>query len=132
MADPLKSEKFPDTIEEYTNTTYSKNEVIAGGVDDVPVTEIATFMYGMCLVLDIEPKDHQNDAKQPNKLQNNELHVRIGLNTTRKITAYFVDHGQEICLIYAVPNCDIPQGIVVQGFYTKVKIKAKTALLEER
>ena len=137
--DSFKSDKFPKTVEEYINITYSKKEVIGtGGVemkslgmklmDGVNVTEMATFMYGMCFVLEI-PEDYNN------KLQHNkdtQLHVNIPLNTTKEMYAYFVDHGQEACLENTVPNCDVPQGITVRDYNTRVIIRATKSILEGR
>ena len=126
--EPFKSDKFPETLEEYIDTTYSKNEVMGAGVDGVNVTEMATLLYGMCFALEIS-KDYKDILQHP---KDTRLRVNIPLNTTKEVNAYFVDHGQEICFKDTAANCEVPHGVILKEFYTQVVIKAKISILEER
>ena len=121
-AEPFKSDKFPETLDEYRNLTYSKDEIIATlwpeETDDgtrIKVTEIATISHGMCLVLET-----------PSWLF-------IGLNLTQEVVVYFVDHGQELCIISGTINCDVPiQSMVLNKFYHDAKIAGNKIVREER
>ena len=121
-AEPFKSDKFPETLDEYSNMTYSKDEIISNlwpeETDDgtrIKVTEIATISHGRCLVLEIPSW------------------FFIGLNLTQEVMVYFVDHGQELCIISGTINCDVPiQSMVLNKFYHDAKIAANKIVREER
>ena len=118
--DPFKSEKYPVTLDEYNNLTYSQDEVIGFIGEGIYVTEITTFYYGKCFVLEIPQKDN-NDREL------------IGLNITKEIRLYFIDHGQELCIIYGVVYCDVQlHNVVLDKYYHDIKIRAKKTIREER
>ena len=118
--EPFKSDKYPETLEEYNNNTYSKDEVI-GFIEEGygNVTELATFYYGKCFVLEIsEGKD---------------IWFIIGLNIRKEIRLYFIDHGQDFCIIYGVLYCDVHlHNLVVEKYYNQINIRAKKTVREER
>ena len=114
----FKSDKFPETMDEYLKLTYSQDELIAGlwGEEDYKVTEIATIYYGRCYVLEM-PRSR----------------TIVGLNITKDVLVYFIDQGQELCIINSVKTCDEQiQSIVVNNFYHDSKISANKLVREER
>ena len=115
----FKSDKFPETLDEYLNLTYSQDELIGGIMDEEDynkVTEIATIFYGRCYVLEM-PRSR----------------TIIGLNTTKEVLVYFIDQGQELCIINSMKTCDEQiQSIVVNNFYHDSKIAANKLVREKR
>ena len=92
-----KSDKFPETLEEYTNLTYSRDEVIGtimGSTNTSHLTELATYRYGRCYVLEISPNEEV------------ESHL-IGFKIKKNLMVFFIDYGQELCIIYSVLHCDV-------------------------
>ena len=117
---PFKSAKYPETLDEYNNLTYSQDEVIGYIGEGIKVTEIATFYYGKCFILEISPK--HNHARE-----------LIGLKVTKEVRLYFLDHGQELCIIYGVVYCDVQlHNVVLDKYYHDIKIRAKKTIREER
>ena len=134
MEEPFKSDKFPMTLDEYQTLTYSQSEVIEwypcmracqsesgcppSCSPGVQVTEIATFWYGRCVMLDI-PKNWDS--------------LPVRLNTTAKIAVYFADRGQELCIINGHIHCDKTMEIVImEELYHEVRIKPKKTVGESR
>ena len=117
-AESFKSDKFPETLDEYLKLTYSQDELIGTYFNGkiVQATEIATIYYGRCYVL-----------KTPlNRFV-------VGLNVTKEVIAYFIDHGQELCIINSIKTCDVQiQSIVLDNFYHDSKIQANKLVREER
>ena len=114
----FKSDKFPETLDEYLNFTYSQNELIGGFYfdDDYKVTEIATIYYGRCYILE-SPR----------------ARTIVALNVTKEVLVYFIDHGQELCIINSIKTCDVQiQSIVVNNFYHDSKVEANKLVREER
>ena len=99
LKEPFKMDKYPVTPEEYRNFTYSLEEIIDTDRSSpnisqgLAVEEIATFYDGMCFVVKIP-----EDWTYP-KL------VFIALKTHKILHVYFVDKGQELCILYA-SQCD--------------------------
>ena len=91
---PFKREKYAVTSEEYHNLTYSLEEII--DIDNsspnisqgLEAEEMATFFDGMCFVLKF-PEDWSYPKW-----------VFIALKTDKSLLVYFVDKGQEICILY--------------------------------
>ena len=128
---PFKSAKFPETLDEYNNLTYSQDEVIGFIGEGSNVTEIATLYYGKCFVLEIpfQKKTMTNTIPKDNRDRGD----LIGFNTTKEIRLYFIDHGQELCIIYGVVYCDVQlTNIVMEDYYHDIKIRAKKTVREER
>ena len=91
---PFKREKYPVTLEEYRNLTYSLGEIIDTD-NSIPnisqglvVEEIATIFDGVCSVLKL-PEDWSYPK-----------HVFVALRTNKTHQLYFVDKGQELCILY--------------------------------
>ena len=125
LAEPFKSGKFPETLEEYINITYSMDEVI-GYVSASNVTEIGTFMYGRCFILEIEDSPKETEFSD-------EIGILVGFKTTREIKMYLIDHGQDFCVVNSVIKCYVPlQGIALKPSLTDIRIKPKKYILEER
>ena len=125
--DPFKSAKYPETLDEYNNLTYSQDEVIGHIGEGSNVTEIATSQYGKCFIWEL-PRILTHPTK--------DIHDRndlIGFNTTKEIRLYFIDHGQELCIIYGVVYCDVQlTNVVLDKYYHDIKIRAKKTVREER
>ena len=116
--DSFKSDKFPETLDEYLNFTYSQKELIGDFFfdDDYKVTEIATIYYGRCYVL---------ESSRPRTI--------IALNVTKEVLVYFIDHGQELCIINSIKTCDVQiQSIAINNFYHDSSVKANKLVREER
>ena len=120
---PYKSDKFPETLEEYTNLTYSRDEVfgtIFGSTNKSHVTELATYRYGRCYVLEISPNG------------DGESHL-IGFKIRKNLRIFFIDYGQELCIIYSVLHCDVLlHNVVLDKYWHGVKIRSKKTIREER
>ena len=123
-AEPFKSDKFPETLDEYLNLTYSQEELIynffTNGSQwvkrDYKVTEIATFYYGRCYVV---------EALLPV--------VIVGLNITEEAIVYFIDYGQELCIINSLQYCDVLiPNIRLKSFLHDIKVEAHKTIKEER
>ena len=123
LDDPYKSEKYPDTIEEYYKSIYSKDEIIgllapneSESSPGVQVTELTTQYYGSCYMLTLPE----------------ESWIMIGFNVAKDVILYFVDHGQELCIFSSVTFCDVPiQGMVLKQFVSEGMVRA-TKIVEER
>ena len=126
LDEPFKADKFPMTVEEYLNLTYSQDEVIGklwpnalqhGTI--INVTDIATFWYGRCFVLEL-PKNWEST-------------YRARLYALGKYKIYFVDHGQELCVINGLIHCDMTvEPIILGKSYHEVTVKAKKVVGEAR
>ena len=120
---PYKSDKFPETLEEYTNLTYSRDEVIGtimGSTNTSHVTELATYRYGRCYVLEISPNEEI------------ESHL-IGFKIKKNLMVFFIDYGQELCIIYSVLHCDVLlHNVLLDKYWHGVKIRSKKTIREER
>ena len=121
---PFKSVKFPETVEEYLELTYSQNELISDyqidgqsiELDNVNVTEVATMYYGRCYIVE-----------NPHPV------VIVGLNITSPANLYFIDHGQELCIINSVQYCDVAiQSVVLKHFLHDIKVGAEKMVKDER
>ena len=94
LKEPFKRHKYPVTSEEYRNLTYSLEEILDTDNSSpnisqgLVVEEIATYLNGMCFVLRV-PEDWTYPK-----------HVFIALKTDRILHVYFVDKGQDLCILY--------------------------------
>ena len=123
--EPFKSDKHPVTLDEYLNLTYSKNEILGAmsydtidmvknGLDKLKVTEVATVYYGRCYIVEID-----------------EPVVFVGLKT--EATLYFIDQGQELCVINSILGCDVQiDSVDLHTFLMDIRIEAKKIVKEER
>ena len=95
LKEPFKVEKYPVTPEEYHNLTYPLEEVIdmSNSIPNISqglvAEEMATFYDGMCYVLKVP-----QDFSYPNL-------VFISLKTDKLLHVYFIDEGQELCMLYS-------------------------------
>ena len=115
---PFKSDKFPETLEEYTNLTYSQEELISviWGEKNYNVTEVATIFYGRCYIV-----EHPEPV------------VIVGLNVTSQAILYFIDHGQELCIINSIQYCDVAiQSVVLKYYLYDIKVEAEKMVKDER
>ena len=119
LDEPFKSDKYPDTAEEYYQSIYSKDEII-GNIffpSGVQVTELTTFYYGSCYMLTIPEESSW---------------IIISLNLAKDVILYLVDHGQELCIINHVAFCDVPiQGMVLKQFFHDILIRARKMLVKK-
>ena len=94
LRDPFKMEKFAINVEEYRNWTYSLDEIIdtdrsiPNKSQGLVAEEIATNYEGNCFVL-----------KPPENWTYPEM-VFIGLKSNKSLNIYFVDKGEELCILY--------------------------------
>ena len=85
LKEAFKVGVYPKTLEDFNKLTYNKEEIFNS---DTQVFEIATFWYGKCFQLDIPANFTYKDW------------VYMGVITKKQLFVHFVDHGQEVCLIY--------------------------------
>ena len=118
LKEPFKIAKYPKTMEEYYNLTYSFTEVFAdvhpGPSEGLEVKDIATFWYGMCFVLEV-----------PDTW---EAELTLTFNTGKKVNVYYVDKGQELCIIYGSHFCNVYiQKVVLTSntFETQVRVQKR-------
>ena len=114
LKEAFKEGKFPRTLQEYVNLTYSSDEIISSNVqisDTINITEIATFSQGRCVLLNI-PKNFTHSQW---------LHISI--HKSSKV--YLVEKGQELCIMYEYcPNP--PMMVELTGPYiATIRIRAK-------
>ena len=95
LEDPFKREKYPATLDEFRNITYSLGEIVDIDTTSPNISqglvmnEVATYFHGMCFVF---------------KLPEDWLYPEwafIGLKTNKTLHVYFVDKDQELCIIYS-------------------------------
>ena len=123
--EPFKSDKFPENLDEYLNLTYSKNELlgamsydkiddVANDLDQFKVTEVATIYYGRCYIVEIDDPV-----------------VFVGLKI--EATLYFIDQGQELCVINSILGCDVQiESVDLHKFHYDIRIEANKIVKEER
>ena len=95
----FKEASFPRTTDEFVNLTYSQTEIIEYVADhrgnyfvDINMTEIATILHGMCVLLEI-----------PDDLGYGNWGLILSTYVSTQI--YLVERGQELCIAYgACPN----------------------------
>ena len=94
LQDPYKKDKYPATSEEYRNLTYSLDEIIDTN-KTIPnirqgliAEEMATYFSGRCFILKI-PENYTFPD-----------YVSIALKMNKILHVYFVDKGQELCILY--------------------------------
>ena len=114
MKEGFKEGKFPRTLEEYVNLTYSSDEIVNSSVwtsDAIKVIELATLSQGRCVLLNI-PK-HVTHSEW--------LHV----SNNKSSLVYLVGKGQELCIIYEY--CKNPPVMVelTNAYITAIRIRAK-------
>ena len=138
LDEPFKSDIFPMTSEAYLNSTYSLNEVFvylwpnvsrSGPIErvlgSINVTEIATFWYGRCFVLEIPLKWARARTK--------DRMILAELNAIGKYKVYFLDRGQELCVINGPVHCDKTfEPLILGKLYHEVRVKAKKVVQEAR
>ena len=101
------------------------DEVI-GNVSGSNVTEIGTWMYGRCFILEIDEPPEETEFSD-------EVEILIGFKTTREIKMYLIDHGQDLCVINSVIKCYVPlQSVTLKPSLTHMRIKPKKTVLEEK
>ena len=89
-------EKYALDLEEYLNSTYSLTDIIdtnkstPNTSQGLSVKAMATYYEGNCFVL--RPPDNFT-YRHPRQ-------VFIGLKTNQALHVYFVDRGQETCILY--------------------------------
>lgn len=94
LKDPFKMDTYAVTLEEYRNWTYSLEEIIdldstmPNRSQGLVVEEIATYYEGMCFVV------------MPPRNRTYPENIFIGLKTNNPLNVYFVDKGQELCILY--------------------------------
>ena len=114
LKEGFKEGKFPRTLEEYVNFTYSSDEIISRKVqisDTINITEMATLSQGRCVLLNI-PKHFTHSQW---------LHISIH----KRSKVYLVGKGQELCIIYEY--CEKPPEMVelTGAHITMIRIRAK-------
>ena len=115
LEEPFKTNKYPKSLEEFYNITYSADEVFYNLSDELKVTSIATW-EGMCFLL---------------KRSNGSDHTRFFLtfNMTKHIKVYYVDKGQELCLKYGLVNCDVQiEAVLSKGYGNDIAVSTKKFL----
>ena len=119
LKEPFKIGRYPETMDEYRNYTYSFGEVFArvhpGESEGLEVTDIATFWYGMCFVLKVPETWHA------------ELTFTFNTGFT-PMNMYYVDKGQELCIIYGLHFCNvyIEKVVLARNTYeTQVRVRKR-------
>ena len=98
LYEPFKSIKYPETVEEFNNLTYSIGEIInldtlfPSVMDGMEVTEVATYWYGKCYLLQM-PQEWSYTKWTG-------IQMRIG----KEIEVHFIENGQESCVINGYCN----------------------------
>ena len=98
LKEPFKTGNYPETMDEYRNQTYSFGEVFAGvhpgDSEGLRVVPTATFWYGMCFVMKVPETWHSE--------------LTLTFNTGLiPMNMYYVDKGQELCIIFGMHFCNV-------------------------
>ena len=95
LKEPFKMDKYAITLEEYRKWTYSLDDIIdtdrsiPNKSQGLVAEEIATNYEGNCFVL--KPPENWTYPKI----------VFIGLKSNKSLNIYFVDKGEELCILYS-------------------------------
>ena len=119
LKEPFKTGRYPETLDEYRNQTYSFGEVFAGvhpgDSEGLRVVPTATFWYGMCFVLKVPETWHKE--------------LTLTFNTGFiPMNMYYVDTGQELCIIFGMHFCNVFIHKVVLAsntFETHVRVRKR-------
>ena len=119
LKEPFKTGRYPETMDEYRNQTYSFGEVFArvhpGDSEGLRVVPIATFWYGICFVLKV-PETWRDE-------------LTLTFNTGFiPMNMYYVDTGQELCIIFGLHFCNVfIQKVVLASntFETHVRVRKR-------
>ena len=119
LKEPFKTGNYPETMDEYRNQTYSFGEVFAGvhpgDSEGLWVVPTATFWYGMCFVLKVPETWHKE--------------LTLTFNTGFiPMNMYYVDTGQELCIIFGMHFCNVFIHKVVLAsntFETHVRVRKR-------
>ena len=115
LEEPYKTNKYPKSLEDFYNITYSADEVFYKLSDDLKVMSIATW-EGMCFLM-----------KRRNGSDNTRFFLTFKM--TKHIKVYYVDKGQELCLKYGLVNCDVQiEAILSKGHGNDIAVSAKKIL----
>ena len=96
LREPFKMDRYALDLEEYRNSTYSLTDIIDNDrsipntSQGLSVKVIATYYEGNCFVL-----------RPPDNFTYQQRIMFIGLKTNQTLHVYFVDRGQETCILYA-------------------------------
>ena len=114
LDEPFKSNKqYPKSLEDFYNITYTIEEVFYTLPDDLEVTSIATFFSGMCYLL---KRAKESDIN----------HYWLEFRIAKDIRTYFVDKGQELCLVYGLMNCNAHiEPTLSKGYGNDIVVAAK-------
>ena len=119
LEEPFKTNKYPKSLEEFYNITYSADEVFYKLSDEFKVTSIATW-EGMCFLM------RRRNGYDP---KSDHTEFFMAFNITKHIKVYFVDKGQELCLKYGLVNCDVQiEAILSKGHGNDIAVSAKKIL----
>ena len=94
LEDPFKTKKYPMSLQEYHNITYSAHEVFKYVPDDLKISSIATW-EGICYLFRRNP-------------HSDETIFEISFKITNNMKIYFIDRGQELCFKYGLFLCNMP------------------------
>ena len=107
---PVFYRKFPDCFIQLV----PKVANVTNDLDQFKVTEVATVYYGRCYIVEID-----------------EPVVFMGLKI--EATLYFIDRGQELCVINSILGCDVQiQSVVLHKFHYDIRVEANKIVKEDR
>ena len=112
LEEPFKAKKYPKSIEEFLDITYTVDEVFRNVPVDLQVASIAT-REGICYLL----KRRQESDKTI---------FEISFKMTKDIKIYYVDKGQELCFIYGLFLCNVQlEASLVRGHGSDMIVTSK-------
>ena len=112
LDEPFKTYKYPRSLQEFYDITYTADEVFKHVPKNFKITSIATIWQGMCFLLKITKRSSTE--------------IFMTFNMTPNLKIYYVDKGKELCLIYGSNNCDIPiEATFAKGHGNDIIVSAK-------
>ena len=95
LDEPFKTYKYPRSLQEFYDITYTADEVFKHVPKNFKITSIATIWQGMCFLL------------KRTERSSTEIYMTFKRRMTQDIKLYYVDKGKELCLIYGLAFCDV-------------------------
>ena len=93
LKDPFKIKRYPKSLEEFRDITYTADEVFYNVPNSYKIKSIATIWQGMCFLLE--------------RTKGSDPVLYMTFKITQDLKMYYVDKGKELCLIYGLAFCDV-------------------------
>ena len=111
LEEPFKSARYPKTLEEFSNVTYSADEIIFPHdywptvEEGLELSEIATFRFGKCYLWEVA------------KNWTYSRWIGMKLRSRKRVQMHFLEKGQHLCITYGYCNEQYDSITLEKDFY---------------